>query len=132
MYFKWDTKVDMRVALEVFTRIANKRLQDMLCKARGTALKLYKTDNYQEWKERGPPSTYSWIKRENWTVLCDRWSTEKFEEISQRNSKNRLASGESSFSTTGSISILVHKDRLVLYPISTIIMIFLTSNFGVC
>jgi hypothetical protein len=97
----------------VFERIATKRLQDMLCKARGATLELYETVNYQVWKERGPPSTYSWIKKENWIVLCDRWSTTKFQDISNRNSKNRLASRDNSFSTTGSISMLIHKHRLV-------------------
>ena len=69
-----------------------------------------------EWKERGAaPHPYdSWIKQAYWPGLVDHWCRDAFASRSTRNASNR-ANAEGSGATTGSVNMLVHKQRFVSY-----------------
>lgn len=112
-HYQFPPEVADSIAWDVFRRIADKRLQDMLNKAREAATKSY-GDSMLEWKERGaaPRPHDSWIKPEFWPGLVDHWCSDVFARRSQRNALNR-ANAEGSGATTGSVNMLVHKQRFV-------------------
>ena len=67
-----------------------------------------------EWKEHGAaPHPYgSWIKPMYWPGLVDYWCSDAFANLSARNAENR-ANAEGTGATTGSVNMLVHKQRFV-------------------
>ena len=87
-------------------------MQDMLHKAQLAAKKAY-GDNMQEWKEHSAPHPHEWITPTSWPEVIDYWCSDAFVNRSQRNKINRAAAGESSGATTGSVNMLVHKQRFV-------------------
>jgi hypothetical protein len=110
--FLFPTDENMVLVWKTFERIANKAIQNLLNKCRDVSKNQY-GDNILEWKARGVPNTYDWITANNWLKLCDYWCTEAFAKRSERNQQNRTASGESAFATTGSVNMLVHKQKFV-------------------
>ena len=88
-------------------------MQDMLYKAQLAAKKAY-GDNMQEWKEHSAPHPHDWISSENWPGVVDHWCSDAFASRSVRNKVNRAAV-EGSGATTGSVSMLVHKQRFVSF-----------------
>ena len=128
-YYQFLPDEDMDQAWKTFSSIANKLLQNMLNKCKDDAKDKY-GDNILEWKDREVPSTYDWIKGDNWLKLCDHWCTEDFAIRSEQNHKNRTSSKEATFASTGSVNMLVHKQRFVRCFISSkqLISILVYSN----
>ena len=102
----------MDLAWKTFNTIANKALQNLVNKCRDDERDKY-GDNILEWKDRGVPSIYDWITTNNWPKLCDYWCSDEFARRSHQNCVNRAASNESSFATTVSVNMLVHKQKFV-------------------
>ena len=118
----------MAKAWKTFSSIANKLLQNMLNKCKVDAKDKY-SDNILEWKDQGVPSTYDWITGDNW-LMCYHWCSEDFANRSEQNHKNRISSKEATFASTGSVNMLVHKQRFVRCFISSkqLISISVYSN----
>ena len=112
-HYQFASDVGEREAWSTFRKIANGRLSDMLNKCKGAATKQY-GDSMVEWKERGAaPRPYcEWIIPDYWPGLVDHWCSDDFASRSKRNAENR-ASAEGSGATTGSVNMLVHKQRFV-------------------
>ena len=85
-HYQFSPEVPDSIAWDVFRKIADKRLQDMLNKTRDAAIKCY-GEELLEWKERGaaPRPHDSWIKPEFWPGLVDHWCSDAFARRSQRN-----------------------------------------------
>ncbi|XP_078166181.1 uncharacterized protein LOC144560813 [Carex rostrata] len=83
----------------------------MLNKCKAAAKKSY-GESMLEWKERGAaPRPYdAWIQPAYWPGLVDHWCSDAFASRSQRNAENR-ASAEGAGASTGSVNMLVHKQR---------------------
>ncbi|XP_078152562.1 uncharacterized protein LOC144547733 [Carex rostrata] len=109
-YYQFLSDEDMDRAWKTFSSIANKLLQNLLSKCKKEAKERY-GDNILEWKDRGVPSTYDWITVNNWLKLCDHWCTDDFAMRSEQNQRNRTSSKEATFASTGSVNMLVHKQR---------------------
>ena len=112
-HYQFAPDVDEREAWSTFKKIANARLKDMLNKCKGAATKQY-GESMVEWKERGAaPRPYcEWITPAYWPGLVDHWCSDDFTSRSKRNAENR-ANAEGSGATTGSVNMLVHKQRFV-------------------
>jgi len=112
-YYKFPDDENIDEAWKTFDKIADKAIQNNLHKCKDEATKLY-GNNIQEWKQHPvPSSTYDWIKPNIWPELCDYWCSPTFAKRSEQNAANRNKSGESSFASTGSVNMLVHKQRFV-------------------
>ncbi|KAF3335417.1 hypothetical protein FCM35_KLT19924 [Carex littledalei] len=109
-YYKFSEDENIDAAWKTFSTIADKAIQNNLHKCKEMAMKLY-GNNIQEWKQQQTPPPYDWIKPNVWPKLCDYWCSEAFAKRSEQNRENRIASGESAFATTGSVNMLVHKQR---------------------
>ena len=112
-HYQFAPNINLTEAWETFRRVADGRLQDMLNKCRRDAKRKY-GDSMTEWKERGTaPHPYdSWILPPYWPDLVDHWCSDTFARRSTRNAANR-ANAEGSGATTGSMNMLVHKQRFV-------------------
>ena len=112
-HYQFAPNVNLTEAWETFRRVADGRLQDLLNKCKRDAKKKY-GDSMTGWKERGAaPRPYdSWILSSYWPDLVDHWSSDAFARWSARNAANR-ANAEGSGATTGSVNMLVHKQRFV-------------------
>ncbi|XP_078157321.1 uncharacterized protein LOC144553107 isoform X2 [Carex rostrata] len=111
-HYQFALGVSEKEAWDTFRKIADKRLADMLNKAKLQATRKY-GDEMLSWKEHGAaPHPFHWIKSDYWPGLVDYWCSDAFATWSQRNASNR-ANAKSSGATTGSVNMLVHKRRFM-------------------
>ena len=112
-HYQFASDVVEREAWTTFRKIADVRLLDMLNKCIKVATKSY-GDSMLEWKERGAaPRPYdAWIQPAYWPGLVDHWCSDAFASRSQRNAENS-ASVDGAGASTGSVNMLVHKQRFV-------------------
>ncbi|KAJ7959536.1 Transposase, Ptta/En/Spm [Quillaja saponaria] len=110
-HYRFNTEQEEKDGKIVFEKIAGRRYRDVLRDARAKAKIMCKTEDISKCEGWMP----DWMTVENWRGLLQIWSSEQWKKRSKIGTQNRGLGEESIVRHAGgSISVLQHKEKLVL------------------
>ncbi|MQL76521.1 hypothetical protein Taro_008930 [Colocasia esculenta] len=92
----------------VWTMTARSNFKYLMYNWRKNVEKVSQSADPTLWRERAP----SWMRRDYWETLCNKWAAERWQQTSIIMKVNRAANLEANMHTGGSVSFATHQSRL--------------------
>ena len=107
--FAFTRPEDLPRARAVWESTAQTNLRKSMWEARDKAQKSTGNRDPRAWLDDGP----SWLRKDYWQSLCERWAAGPWQQRSQAAIRNRSTHPEKNVHTSGSVSYATHSQKLV-------------------